>query len=434
MGKKSWFQTIFLILAGAALVIAVLIFAGVLPGFKAKPVGQAGQITIWGPWLPSRVGKLIDELNRDNKEQFVLTYVAKGNNFDQELVEALAAGRGPDMVVMPHEYILKHWNKFFVLPFESLPLATYEQTFIDGSSLFMSNQGAVALPLAVDPLVLYYNRRLYNNANLITAPQSWEEMIKNQPVLTKVDQLNRVSQSALALGTFSNNNNAKDILSLLILQAGGSPISYNQGEYQVTLDSSFDNTLAPAPAAIDFFLLFANPAKSTYCWNKSLPEAKDSFLAETLANYLGLASERFDLEAKNPHLDLALATVPQLDQNRQSTFGRFYGLAVLKNTARSQAAWQAAFVLTNPTNIKRFAEAGGWEPVRRSLLASPDPADPWQAAIYRSTLSSQAWFDFAPVETAGILRQITERVASGQMDSSEAIAKASAEFKKLSRF
>jgi len=433
---KSLFQTALLVLFGVALVIAVLIFAGILPGFRAQKIGQAGDLVVWGVFPDVSFRNIATSLKQADPAKFTLTYFDKGDNLDQALVEALASGQGPDVIIAPHELILKHRDKFALIPFTSLPLRSYQDTFIDESSLFVGQNGFFALPLAIDPLLLYYNKDLYNNANLLKAPANWEEFIKIQPILTKVGQNNRLESSAFALGTFGNNNNAKDILSLLILQAGGSPTVSNANQISVTLDNDFGFTLKPAEAALNFFLQFADPAKSTYCWNRSLPEARDSFLGEELANYFGLASEAPYLREKNSHLNFDLNIVPQMTDSlpaqagNRLTFGRLYGVAALKASTKLSAVWPMIFALTGSDYSKQTAEALNMASARRGLLV-PDPAKPDQKIVFDSALISRGWFDPAPAETRNIFQKMNDNAATGRLTSARAVAQAAGEISKL---
>ncbi|MFA5290832.1 MAG: hypothetical protein WC385_00765, partial [Candidatus Paceibacterota bacterium] len=330
----------------------------------------------------------------------------------------------------PAELILKHRDKFTPIPFSSISLRSYQDAFVDEASLFVEKDGFIAMPLAVDPLLLYYNKDLYNDVNLINPPTNWEQFVKIQPELTKIGNNNRIEQSAFALGTFGNNNNAKDILSLFILQAGGTPAVLDSGQVVIKLGDYFGYSIVPTEAALSFFLEFAAPNKATYCWNRSLPEARDSFLGEKLANYFGFASEAPYLREKNPHLNFNLVAVPQMTGQDKLTFGRLYGVAVLKSSTKAKSAWPMVFGLTGTDFSKRSATVLNFAPVRRALLV-PDPAQPDQKVIFSSALISRGWFDFAPAETKNIFQTMNDNVATGRLNIQDAIRKATEEMRQL---
>lgn len=440
MINKSLFQTALLVIFGGALVVAVLIFAGILPGFRSQSTSQNRKLEVWGTFSSVDYGRVIDALNQDYSKEFNVTYFDQGDGLETKLINALASGQGPDVIIAPHELIIKHRDKFIPLPFASLPLRSYQEIFIDQGSLFVLSDGLTALPLVIDPLLFYYNKDLYKNANIVTPPANWEEFVKIQPLLTRVGESNRLIQSAFALGAFDNNFRAKDILSLLILQAGGQPAVFANNRIVVSLNDNFGFTLKPAEAALNFFLQFADPAKSTYSWNRSLPEARDSFTDERLASYFGLASELPYLREKNPHLNFEIDLVPQMtilstdsrsvSQSNRMTFGRLYGVAVLKSSPRSNIAWPMVFALTGEKFSRQSALALNLAPTRRTLLR-PDPASPDQKVIFDSALISRAWFDFAPTEITAIFRELNDNVSTGRLTAESAIGQATDQIKRL---
>lgn len=422
--SKSLFQTIFLVILGFITTAAVLIFAGILPGFRTQKIGVAGDLTVWSGFALPEYRQVMDVLGGENKDKFTITYTDQGRDLENNLINALASGKGPDVIIAPHELLLKHQDKLAIIPFSSLSLRSYQDTFIDEALLFVNQEGLIALPVAVDPLLLFYNKDLYKNASLIEAPANWEKFIEIQPQLTKVAERGRLVQSAAALGTFNNNINAKDILSLFILQAGGSPALLSDGKINITLSSNFGFVLSPAEAALSFFLQFADPLKSTYCWNRSLPEAQDTFLAENLANYFGFASEIPYLREKNPHLNFDLSLVPQMEGKNRLTFGRLYGVAVLKSSRKIGPAWQMAFALAGEESSKQGVSLLNLAPVRRSLLV-PDPAQADQKVIFDAALVSRGWYDFAPAETKNIFQSMVDGVSSGRFKVDGALKQAS---------
>jgi ABC-type glycerol-3-phosphate transport system substrate-binding protein len=253
-------------------------------------------------------------------------------------------------------------------------------------------------------------------------------MLVAEKALTKLDPQGNISQSTLALGEFANNKNAKDILATLILQAGNPIASLDASDKpQVSLGlNAASDGLAPARSAVDFFTQFANPAKTTYTWNRSLPEASAAFINGTLAFYLGFGSELPSLSNRNPHLFFDLAPVPQRNDPgaRSLTFGRFTGLAVSVQSQKAAYALQAIQALAGPTYAARLAALAGAAPVRRDLLATGS-TDPKQAVIFKSALFARAWFDPNPIATKKIFSDMISSIMTGLADSGQALTTAS---------
>jgi len=420
-----------LMVLGFFVAVAALIFSGILPGFKSKSGVSASEIVMWGSLPSNLMSKTVEDINTKN-EVFKLTYVQKpAESFENILVEALASGNGPDLIIAPQELILKQQNKIQPIPYTSVTQRVFQDTFIDGAKIFGVQDGFLAMPCYVDPLVLYFNKDLYTNAGIINYPKKWEEIVKEQPALTKVDSRNNVTQSSVALGSFSNITNAKDILSMLMMQAGN-PIIYDAGDFnrQVTLSETFGYSPSPATAATDFFLQFSDPSKVTYSWNRALPEAQDVFINSKLANYFGLASELSVIKEKNPHLNFDVALMPQQSGDKRLTFGRFYGFAVLRSSKKPVVAMGASTALAGQMAEKDMADSIGVVPVRRDLLAT-GTTDLFRTVFYNSALISRAWYDFDSAQTTNIFRTMTESIVAGQNSTDNAVSLADQQLVKI---
>lgn len=431
----NYFQTILLVVFGFTMVIGLLVFGGILPGYRATQGGSGGPIVLWGT-IPkdNQMNALLADLNKQSSANFSLDYVYKDPaTFNADLVEALATGQGPDIFFLPHESLGANANKAVLIPSASLPARTFADTFVPGANIFQTAQGIVAVPLYVDPLVMYYNQDLLTNAGLAQVPTNWPAMLIAAKTLTKIDPQGNLAQSALAFGEFANNRNAKEVLATLILQSSNPIVTLDaDSKPVVNLGDNSDSGLAPARSAVDFFTQFANPAKTTYDWNRSLPEASTAFINGTLAFYFGFGSELNSLAARNPHLFFDLAPVPQRNDQgaRRLTFGRFTGLAVSVQSKKPIYALQAIQVLTGPTFAGRLAALAGATPVRRDLLAG-DSADPKQAVISRSGLIATAWLDPNPTATKKIFGAMISSIMTGLADSGVVVSTAASEIANL---
>jgi len=414
MKNSSLFQTILLIVFGGAILVGVLIFAGILPGFKSAPVGVAGTVTLWGTIPTNRISNFIEKINKANESQFKIVYVAKERDkIGEELLEALASDNAPDLVLLPQDLIFHYRDKIYPVPFTTLTQRQYGDNFVDGAKIFETVDGYLALPVAVDPLVLYYNKDLYKAVNLVTPPASWEEFVLNQPKLTVFDNLNKLVQSATALGTSNNIKNFKDIYALLSMQSGVKPIEFDGSKLYPNLLSGVSGGFNSSQLALDFYNQFSNPERSTYCWNRSLPLDRDYFLAGKLANYFGLASELPYILEKNPHLNFDTASVPRLNKGANLTLGHFSGLAVMKKTTKASTAFASAFALafsTDSQQINQFLDA---YPVKRSLIQKGDP-NARRQIFFNEALVSSTWADPDTKKTDTIISQMISNSALGQ--------------------
>ena len=126
---KGNFQLITVIVFIALAIFGVLVFSGAIPiGDKNTP-GGLGTIVLWGTVKGDTMAPLLEEFNALNPSS-VVRYVQKGvNAFDQDLLEALADGKGPDMLLLPDNLAFHYINKIFTIPYKSYPLASFKNNF-----------------------------------------------------------------------------------------------------------------------------------------------------------------------------------------------------------------------------------------------------------------------------------------------------------------
>lgn len=429
---KSFFQPLLLFIFGAAAVIAMLIFSGVLPGFKAKTGGTGGTVVVWSPYPGSNeLTAYVADFNKKNSSSVNLVYVSKNaETYENDLIEALATGAGPDIFFLPDNLIIKHQDKVFPIPYQTYPLRTFKDTFADAGEIFLADIGVIAFPVAINPLVMYYNRDLFSQASVSVIPKTWTDFVGASQSITKLDTNNNIIQSGLAFGEFLNVSNARDIILLLLNQAGNPVISRIGDKYVSSLSDSFGVSPTPTEATFAFFTQFADQAKTAYSWNKSLPEAKDSFTAGKLATYFGFANELADLRVKNPHLNLDVSVVPQKNENSKVTYGRVMGLAISRNSKNPAGAASAIYLLTDKDNDTIMANLIGWVPARRDLLGLAQ-ADPFNDVFYKSAIVARGFTDPNYAGTLRIFKNIAQAFQIGLTVTTQALSDANGELQLL---
>lgn len=423
----NFFQTGLLVVFAFFIVFGVLVFAGIIPFFDSAPDGVGGEVVLWGTLPAANFTAPLEELNTESEDVFSVRYVEKKEStFDTELVEALASGTGPDMILLPHELVVRHENKVLPIPYASFSARAFRDSFVEEGELYLKDDGIVALPFSIDPLVMYWNRDIFADAGIATPPSEWSEFQTLSPLITKKDAGLNISQSVIAFGDFSNVKNAKDVLSMLILQAGNPIVEKEESARRVALRDQRGLVTPPAQSALRFYTEFANPSKPLYSWNRSLPNSRDMFAAGNVAVYFGYAGERANLAAQSPRLNFDAAVVPQTkDAARKATFGKMTGVAVLKNSRNVQTAFYAAFALSGKSFLDAYGKTSGLPPARRDLLAQkPRNADALTSVFYDSALISRAWLDPRPEETERIFSAMVSNVLSGRSTVSSAVSEA----------
>ncbi len=423
MKGMSKFQLVLTGIFAAFILIGVLVFA-----FSRSSGGdEIARVTVWGTMSEGFFHDFLRDSGVSEDKTIEITYVEKKREtFDQEFVEALAVGAGPDLFFLPQDSILKHKDKIFSVPFNSYSERDFKETFAEEGELFLTKDGVVGFPFIIDPMVMYWNRDIFANASLSLPPKYWSEMYDLSSKITVKDNSFNISKSAVALGEYGNISNANELMSLLVMQAG-SPITARntEGGIENLFAQRLDLPTMPALRALTFYTEFANPLKPFYSWNRSLPDSKSFFLSGDLALYFGFASELTDLQAKNPNLNFGIASMPQSkDYVRSITFGRVIALAIPKNSRNIASAFRVATVLTNAKSIAALSKVTSLPPVRRDLLAVK-PSEQYASIFYDGAIQSRAWLAPEPARLNPIFKEMIESVTSGRTNVDQAIFRTS---------
>ncbi len=355
--------------------------------------------------------------------------------FDATLVEAIAINKGPDAILVSQETILKQTNKIIPVPYDNFPELEYKSTFIQEAELFLTGSGIKAIPFAIDPMVMYWNRTMFTNALISQPPKYWDQFITMAPQLTKKTQSLNIDESAFALGEYANIDHSKEILGLLMLQAGNPLVVETSQGYRSTLNSAFNSAVLPADSALTFYTQFADPQKEVYSWNRSLPRSKDLFLSNKLAVYFGYASEYVELRDKNPNLNFDVTVVPQprTAEGKQAiniSHGKVYGLSILKSSKHPSDAYNAITALTNKSSIAYWSKITGLPAVRRDALSAKS-SDAVATVFASSALISRGWLDPDKAQTDRIYKDLIEGVTSGRQLYGEALRQADQKIKDI---
>jgi len=302
------------------------------------------------------------------------------DEYENELIEAFATDRGPDIFSIHNTWIRKYQSKGLI---EHMPTSiqmvypvikgsikkevVYEQRTTKSITLkqlkdkFVDSvygdvvvpirdaksgklvERVYGLPLFIDTLAMYYNKDLFNNAGITNPPEFWDrEFQQDVKKLTKQDNKGQLIQSGAALGGSDNIERSTDIITLLMMQNGTKMMENNgQVRFHMRPEGFKDKSYNPGLDALRFYTDFSNPAKEVYSWNKSLDNSIDMFLNNKLAIMFGYSYMLPQIKADAPKLNFSVTNVPQIEGSDQSiNYANYWVESVSKK------------ILTDPNNLK----------------------------------------------------------------------------------
>ncbi len=338
--------------------------------------------------------------------------------YEQALIEAWAVDKGPDIVSLPVSWWRSRKDNLIPVPAElKVPYISIEgiknevvvrlgitkaptvkqigELFTDVVKSDVTVDGKIyGLPLALDTIVLYYNKDLLNKANIPSPATTWTEFKNQVAEISLVDRRGNFIQHGTALGAADNIPIAFELLTTLMMQ-NGTPMTNNQGT-KATFDqvvASASGEYIPGEDALRFYTDFINPTKEVYSWTAKETLAKEVFKDGRLAYYFGYASEFSGIKQQAPRLNFGVTTFPQIDGTSQPVYYADYNIeAVAAKTKYPNEAWDVVlFATTKPEQVTKYLKATGKLTVLRSLVTGQlEDFDLQEAA--QQILSARTWY------------------------------------------
>ncbi len=409
--NSNMVQTVMLVIFGVGILFAVLIFAGKvpLPGGSNTQTGPTGDVVIWGVLPYGQVASLFNPIEQANKGLKLQYEEKKPETIQADLVDALSAGKGPDIFMMGPGQVAKNIDRLYMIPFTSTPDTTFKNTFADIGTDFLTDKGILAIPMFMDPMVMYYNKDIFASNFTVNPPTTWDELVNTGILLTQKNDAAAINQSGVALGTSNNISYPKDLVALRVLQKGNPIIKFNLGKWESQVLN--DNTLSTVMA---WYTDFANPKSDHYTWNPSLPNDRDMFIAGKLGIYFGYPTELETIRKKNPNLNFAVAMIPQeANAPRKVDYARVYTLGISKISKNLSGAVAVAGILTNKDNLSSLLSGTYYAPARRDMLADKPRDNAELALVYNSAIIAKEFFDPDAAETKRLITTAIDQVNSG---------------------
>ncbi|MDO8513616.1 MAG: extracellular solute-binding protein [bacterium] len=354
----------------------------------------AGTVTLWTPIGDEAAYAPFIERLQD--QDVVLNIVAKNPaTYEDDLVNAIAAGQGPDIFLLKDDWVVKRYGMIYPIPYQK---SRYSDTVKDFKNLYPSvvaqqmigAKGDIfGYPISSDPLVLYTNRTIFDNlrmqlqsreegideatdALMRRSPTTWDEFKTVSKMLT-IKNGTLVSQAGAALGTDNNIESAQDILYLLMLQ-NGTQFASSDGKsatFQLQQKAQSGADWYPGTSALDFYTSFASPASDVYSWNESMPNATEYFIQGKLAMMVDYASRENYIKQMNPNLEYGVDPLPQVRQSLiPNGFMHYWAFSVNKNSKVGNLAWGVISVLMGENDRSKYLTASGRYPIMRDDLGS----------------------------------------------------------------
>lgn len=415
-------------------IVVVLIFIGVLPGRKqggGVNLGKIGseqqtEVIFWGVENEQTLRPIIDSYLQVNQAVRIVYEQFSEKDYEKKLVDAMASGNPPDILMFHNTWLPKHSAKLLPLfPESGFSITQLRQLFpqvIEAD--FYENNGIYALPIYIDTLAFIYNKDIFDAKGVAIVPKNWNEFQYVVPRLRVLDFGNRIVKAAAAIGGSEKSvDKASDLLSLIMLQFGTQMIDQSG-------DVGFTRT--GADEALSFYIQFSNPNNSIYTWNDNFRNSLDSFSQGETAAIFNYQSAISVIKAKNPFLNLAVAPMIQPAGTGQPVnYADYWGLAVSNQSRKAEAAWNFILYFSVDSSIaEKYLQESKRPPALRSLIQKYFN-DPDLGVFSQQTLTAKSWRQPDSAGVKRIFSSIIESVLSGRLSIGDALKQAESEVNSL---
>lgn len=389
---------------------------------QAEPI----EIVIWSLWdeqevfnpILSQYTQLYPNVRFDYKK---FTF----EEYEDMVVNALAAGRGPDIWLLHNTWLPKHIDKLAPMTEGNMSAFEYSDTFVDVAfNDFVVDNQIYGIPLSVDTLALYYNKDLFNSAAITSPPATWQDFKEDVQALTDIDEFGDIKQAGAAIGTARNVNRAVDILYLLMIQNGTEMTDENSTRalFDQSATDATGEEYVPGLDALIFYTDFANPKKTIYTWNPTQDYNTDAFIEEEVAMMFNYSYQNEVIRGKAPRMNYGIAPAPQIKgSSKRYDYANYWGFAVANNSANKEVAWDVLTFLGKQENVATYCETTQNPASRRDVL-NEQLQNPDLKVFAEQALTAQSWYQTDPSQIETIFADMIESVALGEVEPEQALS------------
>ena len=419
---------IYYILVGSIAVAVFLTVILILRGIGGDTT-QSATLEFWGVFDDRNAfDKVITDFQGQNPGIKVLYRQFSYEEYEKSLIDALATGTGPDIVMVHNTWLPKHGDKLKVLsdkiPGQKQPLLTiqdYKTNFVDVAfSDFVFNNQIYGLPLYVDTLALFYNKDIFNSAGITRPPQDWEEFNSDIETITRLDNSGQITQSAAAIGTARNINRSTDILSALMIQTG---VRMTDTDNRSVSFAGRVNNSPVGELALKYYTDFANPSVRTYTWNDVQHYSVDAFTGGKTAMMLNYSHEVEVLKNKSSRLNFGVAPMPQVSSTDVKNYANYWGVGVTANSKFPNESWRFIAYLASKEGAQSYLSATLRPSARRDLIElQRNDLDLGVFAV--QALSARSWYQIDNMAIETIFADMIDDVNFGRASVKESLENA----------
>ncbi|MGQ0568773.1 MAG: extracellular solute-binding protein [Armatimonadota bacterium] len=338
-----------------ALLVAALI--AVAPAYGAPTV----RLNLWGgfPEIGPFYEKMAADYRRNNPsvEISILTHPLR--DFERKLAATIPADTAADILEIS-TYAMQRFIEAGFVP----PNPTAQDTFLKGKAypdamkiINTYQRKTYGVPFFQGRQVLFWNIKMFQEAGLTRAPQTWDEVIEYCQKLTKKDATGRLTRAGISLRLFGGGSGVGEKWWFWLYPAGGTVIEQRPGgKYR----AGYGNQ-----AGRDALKLFVDLVHKYRCDDPTLKRDAEGFALEQAAMFTRESWVIGFVRSNNPGLLYTAALLPKF--RRAGTIINPVNFFVTRSARNPDVAWDFVNFILRPENQQQLLEMTGWMPARQDV-------------------------------------------------------------------
>lgn len=403
-----------------------------------KPIS----LEYWGVWdTPGQMASVINAYQDTHPTIKVRYKNFRYDEYEQKLLEAAWEDRVPDLFMIPVSWLPKYQERLQAIPksvkipilemqgtikkeavpvlktINSLSLRDIKDRYVSVVYDNVIREGEIyGLPYSVDSLVTFYNSDLLTASNIPEPIEDFHDLVEQiqKDGLSKIGTGNRIIQAGVAMGGTDNIPRFFDILSSIMMQNDVELKGSNFNPLQ-----SKDSTRYMAEA-IGFYTDFANPNKSVFSWDDSLPDAFEIFTQGKLAYFFGYSYHADELRKRGVQFDWDITNFPKTRGAEGDKYYSNYWINVVpKKSKNKDAAWNFIQSATSKDLVVNYLDTNKKPTALRALIK--DQLEDDEVRVFASqVLAADNWYKGYDLTAAEMyMADFIEDLLSGELNLDE---------------
>ncbi len=366
------------VIIGVGIIAVIGVVFLILNLTKSKGPSNSS-ITVWIPFNEAQTYQDISAayLKKNPSVTLNVKYIkaTDSQDYEAQVVNAIANGTGPDVWMVRSDWIQKHLDKSAPATGTtktSDPAAIIKNTIIPNiADKNIVNNKLYGVPMSSDSLAVIYNADYYNTlapqatpiqkAALTKLAATWSDLSLQVAGISRSTGT-AITHSGIALGTSDNTFAAGDVLDAFLVQNGVSVLTTDQKDVAFNLANTNAAGVStfPATSALAYYASFAQPGSATYSWNSTVGDPITAFLQQRTGALIGYYSTLKQIQAQSPKFSIQMAPLPQpTATSNRVDYGVSWSLIVNKNSKNVNADWAYLSYLATKDPMVAYEQATG---------------------------------------------------------------------------